>query len=296
LREVEPSGPQGQVTAEDVKAHAGKGGKKTEARETPPETEAQKKKPVEAAEPEMPDFSRWGEIERVALRSVRRSTARRTSLSWSQIPHVTHQDVADVTALESFRQAHKSEIEEENGALTLTVFAIKAAVAALKEMPRFNASLDLKAQEIIIKHYYHIGVAVDTERGLLVPVVRDADRKSILELSQELIRLAELARNGEIEREDMSGGTFTITNVGPLGGTAFTPIINFPQAAILGLARARLQTLVDGSLDEYEIKPRLILPLVLAFDHRLADGADAARFLNRVIENLQNPDELMLKA
>jgi pyruvate dehydrogenase E2 component (dihydrolipoamide acetyltransferase) len=216
------------------------------------------------------------------------------TLAWSQIPHVTHEDVADVSELEVFRRKHQSEIETQGGKLTLTMFILKAAVAALKEHPRFNASLDVKKGEIILKNYYHIGVAVDTERGLIVPVVRDVDRKSITELALELYELAERTREGEVERQELAGGTFTITNVGPLGGTGFTPIVNYPQVAILGVAQARLQPVIQGDLDNCQVVPRLMLPLCVGFDHRIADGADAARFLNVIIEVLESPEKLMM--
>ncbi|MFP4349241.1 MAG: 2-oxo acid dehydrogenase subunit E2 [Desulfococcaceae bacterium] len=306
LHDVEPSGPGGRVTTEDVKAFAEGGAEKPEKKpekkppkekkEKPPEKKKEKKKPAPAAPeaPELPDFSQWGEVERVPLRSVRRTTAKRMRLSWSQIPHVTHEDVADITDLETFRQKYKDEIEEEGGALTLTIFALKAAVAALKAHPRFNASLDMDQEEIILKHYYHIGAAVDTDRGLLVPVIRDVDRKSITELAKEFPALADKTRNGEADRKEMTGGTFTITNVGPLGGTGFTPIINYPQVAILGMAKARLQPVVMGNLDNYRVKPRLMLPLALGFDHRIVDGADAARFMGEIIAALENPEKLMM--
>jgi pyruvate dehydrogenase E2 component (dihydrolipoamide acetyltransferase) len=296
LRQVTPSGAQGQVTAEDVRAFSearlakGKPGKPPKEKVEEPEIS----RPVQIAVPPLPDFSSWGPVEKKPLRSIRRATANRMALAWSQIPHVTHEDVADVSELEVLRRKHQSEIEAEGGKLTLTMFILKAAVAALKEHSRFNASLDVNKGEIILKHYYHIGVAVDTERGLIVPVVRDVDRKSITELALELYELAERTREGDIDRQDVAGGTFTITNVGPLGGTGLTPIINYPQVAILGLAQARLQPVVQGDLDNYQVVPRLMLPLCLAFDHRIADGADAARFLNVIIEVLESPEKLMM--
>jgi pyruvate dehydrogenase E2 component (dihydrolipoamide acetyltransferase) len=289
LDQVKGSGPGGRVTPEDVKAHAEAPEKKPEK-----EKEAAAAQPVGTERPELPDFSEWGQVERTPLRSVRRTTAKRMALSWSEVPQVTHEDVADITDLEKLRQDNKAEIEKQGGALTLTVFAIKAAVAALKANPRFNASLDSDAQEIILKKYFHIGIAVDTDRGLLVPVVRDADCKSMVELAKEVVALAERARQGEVEPKDMTGGTFTITNVGPLGGTGFTPIINYPQVAILGLAKARLQPVVHGNIDDFKMVPRLMLPLCLGFDHRIVDGADAARFLGEVIRLLESPENLML--
>jgi pyruvate dehydrogenase E2 component (dihydrolipoamide acetyltransferase) len=288
LDQVQGSGPGGRVTSEDVKAHA-EGRKKK-----PEERRAAAAKPAEAERPGLPDFSQWGEVEHTPLRSIRRATAKRMALSWSEIPQVTHEDVADITDLEKLRQDHKSDIEKRGGALTLLVFAIKAAVSALKSYPRFNASLDTDAREIILKKYFHIGIAVDTDRGLLVPVVRDADCKSMVELAREVYELAERTRRGEVEPKDMTGGTFTITNVGPLGGTGFTPIINYPQVAILGLARARLQPVVRGTIDDFKVVPRLMLPLCVGFDHRIVDGADAARFLGEIIRLLESPENLML--
>jgi pyruvate dehydrogenase E2 component (dihydrolipoamide acetyltransferase) len=291
LYAVKASGPGGRVTAEDVKKFAESPKKKAT------EKEAARFEPPEAARaehPPLPDFSRWGALERVPLRSVRRTTAKRMALSWAEIPQVTHQDVADITELEAFRRDNQAEIEREGGKLTLTVFAMKAAVAALKAHPRFNASLDTDAREMVLKKYYHIGVAVDTNRGLLVAVVRDVDCKSMADLAKEVKALAERTRKGEVEPKDLSGGTFTITNIGPLGGTGFTPIINYPQVAILGLARARMQPMVRGDIDNYQITPRLMLPLCLGFDHRIVDGADAARFMGEVIRLLENPKKLML--
>jgi pyruvate dehydrogenase E2 component (dihydrolipoamide acetyltransferase) len=296
LRTVTPSGPGGRVTAEDVRAFAAAGEKGAEA----PVAEAKER--VEApplaakAQPPLPDFSQWGPVERVPLRSVRRTTAKRMALAWSQIPHVTHSDEADITDLEAMRQKHKAEVEEKGGKLTLTVFALKAVVAGLKAHPQFNATLDIDAQEIIVKHYYHFGVAMDTDRGLLVPVVRQVDCKSITDIAKELFELAERTRGGLADVQDMTGGTFTITNVGPLGGTGFTPIINYPQVAILGLGRTMLRPVVRGDLDNYEIVPRLILPLSLGFDHRVVDGADAARFMNVIINTLENPENLVMMA
>lgn len=244
--------------------------------------------------PSLPDFSRWGPVVRDPLRSVRKATARHMAVAWSQIPHVTHQDVVDITELEALRRRHKEEMGTRQGALSLTVFAMKAAVAALKAYPRFNASLDVERQEIVLKQYYHLGVAVDTDRGLIVPVIRDVDRKSITHLALELNDLAARARAAKIERDDLMGGTFTLTNIGVLGGTGFTPIVNYPEVAILGMARVTLQPVVKGTGDDFEVMPRLMLPLILGFDHRVVDGADAARFLGMIMEILGNPEKLLM--
>jgi pyruvate dehydrogenase E2 component (dihydrolipoamide acetyltransferase) len=295
LRQVTPSGPGGRVMAEDVRAFAEKGEKVVEAH--PPRAEEKVPEPSLAAGAQpLPDFSQWGPVERIPLRSVRRTTAKRMTLAWSQIPHVTHSDEADITDLEAMRQKHKAEVEAQGGKLTLTVFALKAVVAALKAHPQFNTTLDMETQEIIVKHYYHFGVAVDTDRGLLVPVVRHVDCKSISDLAKELFELAERTRSGLATIDDMSGGTFTITNVGPMGGTGFTPIINYPQVAILGLGRSRLRPVVQGDIKDFDIVPRLMLPLSLGFDHRVVDGGDAARFMNVIISTLENPENLVMMA
>jgi pyruvate dehydrogenase E2 component (dihydrolipoamide acetyltransferase) len=306
LHRVPGSGPGGRVTSEDVRAFAERGEEAPEEKAVPPDEEAPEKRPpsVEGVSPmrpsaipipELPDFGHWGAVKRIPLRSVRRATARHMALAWSQIPHVSHQDVADITELEAFRQQHRDEIAEQGGSLSLTVFVMKAAVAALKAHPRFNASLDAESEELILKNYYHIGVAVDTERGLLVPVIRDVDRKSIAELSVELKELVMRTRDGEATLEEMQGGSFTITNPGPLGGAAFAPIINYPEVAILGMARARWQAVVLGQGEGAKIGPRFLLPLVLAFDHRVVDGADAARFTSLLIDILKDPDKLLVQ-
>ena len=306
LRNVPPSGSAGRVTSDDVRAFSEKAEEKEEA--PAPEEEARRgakapeRAPGEIPEvipqgrvPSLPDFGRWGEVERKPLRSVRRSTAKQMALSWAQIPHVNHQDKADITELERFRERHKEQIEEQGGKLTPTVFAMKAAVTALKEHPRFNASLDPEAEEIVLKQYYHIGIAVDTDRGLLVPVIRDVDKKSITELSVELNELVQRTRAGETSLEELQGGTFTITNIGILGGTAFFPIINFPEAAIMGMAKARWEPTVRRNEEgELETEPRYMLPLMLAFDHRVADGADAARFVSVVKDALESPEKMLL--
>jgi len=296
LRRVPPSGDAGRVTSEDVRAFA----EQPEGEREPAEREA--RPPAEGMPefipgghlPTLPDFSQWGEVERVPLRSVRRATARQMALSWSQVPHVNHQDEVDITELERFRKEHKAEIEEQGGKLTPTVFAVKAVIVALKKFPRFNASLDPESEEIILKEYYHIGVAVDTERGLLVPVIRDADQKSITQLSIELYELAQRTREGKASLDDLQGGTFSITNIGVLGGKSFFPIINFPEVAILGMARAQWKPVIRKNEDgDLITEPRYMLPLMMAFDHRVVDGADAARFMNVVKESLKNPANLL---
>lgn len=239
----------------------------------------------------LPDFSKWGEIERKPMSGIRRKTSERVSEAWQTIPHVTHFDQADITELEELRERFGRKAEEAGGKLTITAIALKVVASALKVFPQFNASVDASAEEIIYKKYCHIGVAVDTDRGLLVPVIRDADKKNILELAAELTEMSEKARNRKIAIEEMQGGSFTITNLGGIGGVNFSPIINSPEVAILGVARAARQPIfVDG-----QIAPRLMLPLALSYDHRLIDGADAARFLRWVAEALQQPLLLALE-
>lgn len=305
LRQVHGTGPGGRVTSEDVREFSEKKGRAPEPeREAGAEVEAEKPgaaaetavltPPLVSCAPPLPRFEDFGPVERIPLRSIRRATARQMALAWSQIPHVTHQDVADITELEAFRLKHKAEVEASGGALSLTVFLVKAAVAALKAFPRFNSSLDLASEEIVLKRYYHVGVAVDSEKGLIVPVLHDVDRKSLTQVAVELRDLAQRTREGKAGLDDMAGGTFTVTNIGPLGGTGFAPIVNYPQVAILGMAQARLQPVVQGDLRSHRIVPRLMMPLVLGFDHRVVDGADAARFLGMIIEALQSPEKLMM--
>lgn len=312
LHEVTPSGSGGVVTKDDVLAYA-------RAKEQPaqPEPAAPAAKPAtpepeatHLAEPsptltplpapptppgQLPDFARWGPIERLPFRSIRRATATQMATSWSQIPHVYCQDDVDITRLEAFRQRHKAELAAAGGRLTMTVFAMKAVATALKLYPSFNASLDLAAQEIVIKRYFHMGIAVDSDHGLTVPVIRDVDRKSIKELAIEVENTVGKVRAGKLSREEMQGGTFTITNAGALGGHHFSAIINYPEVAILGLGQGRMQPAVlTDERGRHEIVPRLIMPIVLCFDHRVVDGADAVRFLKVVIKALEDPDELLI--
>ena len=240
----------------------------------------------------MPDFEQWGVVEREPLRSIRRKVARKMVTSMVLVPHVAHMDEADVTLLEDFRQREKPRREgKPGGRLTLLAFIVKAVAAGLKAIPSFNASLDPFREEIVYKKYYNIGIATDTGKGLVVPVIKETDRKSILEISASIEDLATRARNGKIGVDDLRGGTFTITNVGPLGGTALIPTINYPEVAILGVGRVQEKPVVrDG-----QIVIRKILPLTLAFDHRIADGADAARFVTEMVRQLSDPNLLLLE-
>jgi pyruvate dehydrogenase E2 component (dihydrolipoamide acetyltransferase) len=296
LLRVTPTGSGGLVTADDVRAFAETGKEMVEAPAAgeviPAEAPAVS---ISIPSPTLPDFTKWGPVERVPFRSLRRATAKQMVIAWSQIPHVTSQDQVDITKLEAFRQKHKAEIQTEGGRLTMTVFALKAVATALKTYPQFNATLDIEAGEIIIKNYFHIGVAVNTDNGLIVPVIRDVDRKSIKELSIELNDTVEQTRSRKISLNDLQGGTFTITNAGAMGGGYFAPIINFPEVAILGMGQGRMQpAVIDKGNGEHAIAPRLIMPIVLCIDHRVLDGADAIRFLKVVIDSLEDPDELLI--
>jgi pyruvate dehydrogenase E2 component (dihydrolipoyllysine-residue acetyltransferase) len=281
INEVVGSEPGGRISEEDVRNYA---------RSIILNVTRMRPAAVGMAAP-LPDFSKWGEVERKPMSGIRRKTSAALSEAWQTIPHVTHFDQSDITDLEELRRRFAKKAEEAGGKLTITAIALKVVASALKVFPQFNASVDAAAEEIIYKKYCNIGVAVDTDRGLLVPVIRNADKKNILELAVELTELSEKARDRKITIEEMQGGSFTITNLGGIGGVNFSPIINSPEVAILGMARAARQPVfVDG-----QIAPRLTLPLALSYDHRLIDGADAARFLRWVAEALQQPLLLALE-
>lgn len=284
LRAVEPGGPHGRVTSDDVRAHAG------EAPEGPEET-AGRARPEEEA----PDFERYGPVERVPLRGVRRATARRVATAWREIPHVTHHDDIDVTELERWRRSQEAQVAEQGGDLSLMVLVMKAVVGVLQRHPRFNASLDAAADEIVVKRHFHLGMAVDTDDGLLVPVVRDVDRIPMLDLAVEVAELVRRTRSRELEPAELKGGSFTITNVGPIGGRSFVPIVNYLEVAILGMSRTRLEQVVTGDLDRPRTDVRLLLPVSLSYDHRVNDGADAARFVSALGEALSDPQSLLLQ-
>jgi pyruvate dehydrogenase E2 component (dihydrolipoamide acetyltransferase) len=282
INKVRGSGPGGRISIEDVKSFA----------------KSLHEQPASAmpglvgvpGEP-LPDFSKWGEIERKAMSQVRQKTASHLSYAWTTIPHVTQFDKADITGMEELRKRFAGNAEAAGGKLTMTAILLKVISAALKVFPQFNASVDMARNEIVYKKYVHIGIAVDTDRGLLVPVVRDADQKNILQLSAELSQLSEKARNKKLALEEMQGGCFTISNLGGIGGTAFAPVVNSPEVAILGVSRAQ----VEPVFLEEKFMPRLMLPLSLSYDHRLIDGADGARFLRWVVEALEQPFLLALE-
>ncbi len=279
IYQVQGHGPGGRISEDDVKAFVKQGGAAAPSGPTIP-----------AHEPSLPDFSRWGEIEPVELPAVRRLTAQSTATSWQMVPHVTQFDRSDITLLESFLKNKGAKLQRRGIKLTVTAVVAKVCAAALLKFPRFNASIDMGGNRLIFKKYVHIGVAVDTERGLLVPVIRNADGKSISELAADISDLAERARNKKIKPDEMEGGSFTISNQGGIGGTQFTPIVMWPQAAILGISRTAVEPLyLDGAF-----QPRSMLPLALSYDHRIIDGADAARFLRWICECLEQPFNLHL--
>ena len=279
INQVPGTGAGGRITAEDVKRYTeqrGSGGLQAGA---------------SLATAPLPEFSRWGAIDRQTMTQIRRKTAEHMAQAWANAPQVTQYDLADITHLETVRKQYATRVEKAGGKLTVTAIAVKVVAAAIKVFPQFAASLDMARSEIIYKKYVHIGVAVDTDRGLLVPVIRDADRKNIIQISAELSSLAEKARNKKLTIEEMDGGVFTITNLGGIGGTYFSPIVNYPEVAILGLSRSRTEPVYTGE----QFEPRLMLPLSLSYDHRLIDGADAARFARWVAEALEQPFLLPLE-
>ena len=274
LRSVSGTAPRGRILERDVKAHA-----KAIIRSA-------SSAPAAPTEPELPDFSRWGETVTESFSTVRKLTAERLSQAWAA-PHVTQFDKADVSRLEDLRKLNRDKVAAAGGNLTVTSILVKALSFALSEFPKFNSSIHMGSRTIVYKKYINIGVAVDTERGLLVPVIRDADKKDITEISVELTDISSAAREKKLSADRLQGGTFTISNLGGIGGTFFTPILNPPEAAILGVSRSSVEpAYVDG-----EFVPKLMLPLSLSYDHRLIDGAEAARFLRWLCETLEKSPE-----
>jgi pyruvate dehydrogenase E2 component (dihydrolipoamide acetyltransferase) len=275
IHNVPGNGPGGRISEDDVKAFA-----KKLITSAPSAAEV-----THLKQPALPDFAKWGKIERVSMRGVRRKTAEHMWEAWSSIPHVTQNDKADITELEQLRTRFGPKAQEAGGKMTVTAIALKVCASALKIFPQFNASIDMEKEEIVYKQYINIGVAVDTDRGLLVPVIRDVDKKNIVELAAELTQLSKKARDKKLAPADMDGGTFTITNLGGIGGTGFSPIVNYPEVAILGLSRSSMEPVwLNGKFE-----PRQVLPLSLSYDHRLIDGADAARFLRWIAEAFEQP-------
>jgi pyruvate dehydrogenase E2 component (dihydrolipoamide acetyltransferase) len=236
------------------------------------------------------DYGKFGPVETKPLSRIQKLSGPYLHRNWISIPHVTQFDEADITDLEAFRKAQTAETEKKGFKLTMLAFMIKACVTALRQFPQFNASLDKSGESIVIKKYYHIGVAVDTPGGLVVPVVRDADRKGVFDLAHELAEISKLARDGKLKPGDMQGGTFSISSLGGIGGTAFTPIINAPEVAILGVSRSVNRPVWNGK----EFVARLMLPLSLSYDHRVIDGATAARFSSYLVSVLSDIRKLIL--
>lgn len=272
LRRVRGSEHGGRITTEDLKAYI-------------QQLQAAALQPGEAKKPaaESIDFSKWGPVTKKQPSSLRKTIGQKMAEAWTTIPHVTQFDEADITALMELRKKYGPLYEKKGANLTVTVLVLKAVVAALKKYPSFNSSLDENSGEVIFKNYYHLGIAVDTEAGLIVPVIRDADKKSIKDLCLELAALAEKTRQRKVSMDELSGGSFTISNLGSIGGSFFTPIVNKPQVAILGVSRA------------VQKSGRNIMPLSLSYDHRVVDGADGARFIREIVQGLENFKESDLK-
>jgi pyruvate dehydrogenase E2 component (dihydrolipoamide acetyltransferase) len=287
IHDVSGSGPRGRISEQDVKDFA----RRLIREKGAEEPSAEREPPGRMQPPPLPDFSRWGETEREPMGALRRKATKTTSTSWAQIPHVTQFDRADVTELERDRKHLSKALEREGAKLTVTAILIKLAALALKRFPRFNASLDLADETIVYKHYVNVGVAVDTDRGLVVPVIRDADRKNLSEVAVELNDLAEKARTRKLGLESMSGSNFSVTNLGGLGTTYFTPIVTWPDVAVLGVGRANTEAI----LEDGAFVPRLILPLSVSYDHRVIDGADASRFLRWIAESLERPLKVLME-
>lgn len=278
IHQVKGTGPDGRISVEDVKAHA-KGllsGGRGESRAVAAGS------PAAIVAPPLPDFSKFGEVRREKMTNIRRATAQQMQLAWSTIPAVTQFDKADITDLETLRK----KINASGGPkVTVTAILLKVLASALKKFPQFNASIDMANEEVVYKDYFHVGVAVDTDRGLLVPVVKDVNQKNISELAGDLNVIAEKARDKKIRPEDLSGACMTITNLGGIGGYAFTPIVNPPEVAILGVSKASMEPVYSDDT----FYARLMMPVCVSYDHRLIDGADAARFLRWICQALENP-------
>jgi pyruvate dehydrogenase E2 component (dihydrolipoamide acetyltransferase) len=273
LSAVSGTGPGGRISIEDVKAHANR------LLSQPPMG------PASHATAELPDLARFGPVRREPMSKVRRLTAENLTRAWLTAPQVTNHEIADITDLEKFRKAYKERVATAGGKLTMTAILVKIVASALKHHSTLNAAVDMVNHEIVFRESINIGVAVDTERGLLVPVIRDADGKDLVEIAVELDDLARRAREKKLMPDQMQGGTFSISNLGGIGGTGFSPIVNWPEVAILGVSRAR----IEPEWHEDAFRPRLMMPLSLSYDHRLVDGADAARFLAGLKDALEQP-------
>ncbi len=270
IGQVLGTGPGGRISLDDVKAYS-------KALNT-----SRASGGVSVPTRSLPDFSKWGSVERKPMNNVRKKTAEHMTYCWTTIPHVTQFDKADITELEKIRKEKSTDKRK----LTITPFLLKVMASALKTFPQFNASIDMSTNEIIEKKYFNIGVAVDTDRGLLVPVIKDIDKKSIIQLADELNEMAERARTKKTTLDELQGGSITLTNLGGIGGTYFTPIVNWPEVSILGISRGAWEPVYEKGA----FVPRFKLPLSLSYDHRLIDGADGARFLRWIAEAIEKPD------
>lgn len=280
LNSVEATGPHGRIQKDDVKAYVKRvmsSGQTSSAGASMPAVD-------------LPDFSQFGDIEERQMSKLHVMTARNMQRSWSTVPHVTQFDQADITDLEAFRKSKKSEADERNCKLTILPFLLKACAYALQQLPQFNVSINHADSKVIQKHYIHIGLAVDTPAGLLVPVIRDVDKKTVWDLAKEVQVVAEKARDRKLQPSDMQGACFTISSLGAVGGTAFTPIVNTPEVAILGVSKASMQPVYDAD----QFVPRLMLPLSLSYDHRAVNGVDGAKFTSLLSRVLADVRELLL--
>ena len=286
LRRIVGTGPAGRITEDDVKRHA------REQTSRPIIVQISSEPAGATAERvPLPDFAQWGEITREPLSRLRRTVVRNMARSWSEIPHVHLYHHADITAMEELRQRYRERARAAGGNLTISVMILKVVAAALRAHPRINASIDTETNEVILKRYIHLGVAVDTERGLVVPKIEDVDQKNIIDLSVELNEIAQRARDNALTIDEQRGATFTVTNLGSLGTGYFDPIINWPEIAILGLGRAeQVPVYEDG-----ELNPQLRMPLSFGMDHRIIDGADGARFMSWIVEAIKNPMMMALE-
>jgi pyruvate dehydrogenase E2 component (dihydrolipoamide acetyltransferase) len=289
LTRVRGSQHGGRVAVEDLRAYIQQIQRMAFEGRTTPATSAAPAPKAPAVE--KLDFEKWGPVSRKPVSSLRKIIAQRMHESWSSVPRVTQFDEADITGIVALRKKYVPKYEKKGASLTLTPFLIRAVVAALKKYPVFNSSLDEATDEIVFKDYYHMGIAVDTEQGLIVPVIRDVDKKSLLQLSKELAELAEKTRQRKVATDDLRGGTFTISNQGGIGGGFFTPIVNKPEVAILGVGRGALKPVVRGA----KIEKRMLLPLGLSYDHRVVDGATAARFIVEIVQALEQFKESEVK-
>jgi pyruvate dehydrogenase E2 component (dihydrolipoamide acetyltransferase) len=283
ITKVTGTGRKGRIVKQDVKNHI------RQALTAPPASAATDSGSGIPAIPAV-DFSKFGSVEEQPLSRIKKISGRHLQRAWLNVPHVTHHDEVDVTELESFRQSLKEEAAKQDLRVTSLTFILKALANALRAFPSFNSSLSANAESLILKHYVNIGIAVDTPNGLVVPVLRDVDQKSIFELAREMGEISQLARQGKLKPDQMQGGCMSISSLGGIGGTAFTPIVNVPEVAILGVTRARMQPVWDGK----EFIPRLMLPLDLSYDHRVIDGAEAARFVAHLGIHLGDVRRLLL--